>query len=95
MYACRQCHRYSLPMHAIVRIGKGPRIQYHPGVYLCGTCLRSGLSDDSLRIIHTTDNLLVVRDRRNQYRYDIIKNAVGFITEHENSACDNSHSLYD
>ena len=82
-------------MHAIVRIGNARRFQYNPGVYLCGTCLHCGLSDDSLRIIHTTDNLLVVRDKKNKQRYDIIKNAIGFISEQENNTYDNSRSLYD
>lgn len=93
MYACRQCQRYKTNLHVIARIGKDRKFQYHPGVYLCGPCLRSGFSDDSLKILHVTDNLLVVRDKKNGYRYDIIKNAI--FTEQENIAYDNDHSLYD
>lgn len=89
MYQCRQCRRFETPLHAICRSGNAEKFQYLKDIFLCNACLRDSFDGDTFRIITATDALLVIRDKKNKHRYDIIKNVIGwedrFITEPDNT----------
>lgn len=61
-------------MSSIYRIGNPQRFQYNPGAFICDLCLRNAFEEDRFRIIWANDQAIVVRDKKNKHRYDIIKN---------------------
>lgn len=92
MSYCRNCYQYKYDLNAICRVGKGTRFEYKKDVFICGPCLADNMP--SFDVLRAGASLLIVRDKKNKCRYDILKDVYGF-KQLERTSCDNSRSRDD